>query len=73
MACGYTWPQIDAMTLPQFYDLCAYWAEHPPLHELVAGYLGYRPRPSAPAADLGALLALAPGGVLKAASLRGGR
>ena len=61
------------MTLPQFYDLCAYWADHPPPHELVAGYLGYRKRPSAPAADLGALLALAPGGVLKAAALRGER
>jgi len=58
------------MTLPQFADLCAYWTEHPPLHELVAGYLGYKRKAKEPAADLGALLALAPGGFLKGASLR---
>ena len=58
------------MTLPQFADLCAYWVDHPPLHELVAGYLGYKRKATEPAADLGALLALAPGGFLKAASLR---
>jgi hypothetical protein len=58
------------MTLPQFYDLCAYWADHPPVHELVAGYLGYKRKETAPSANLGALLALAPGGVLKAAALR---
>ena len=61
------------MTLPQFYDLCAYWAEHPPLHELAAGYLGYKGKKKEPPADLGALLALAPGGVLRAAALRGTR
>jgi len=59
------------MTLPQFYDLCAYWTDHPPLHELVAGYLGYKRKVGEPPADLGALLALAPGGVLKAAVIKG--
>ncbi len=61
------------MTLPQFYDLCAYWMDHPPAHELVAGYLGYKRKASEAPADLGALLALAPGGLLKAAALRGVR
>ena len=61
------------MTLPQFADLCAYWGGHPPLHELVAGYLGYKRNAKEPMADVSALLALAPGGVLKAASLKGGR
>jgi hypothetical protein len=61
------------MTLPQFYDLCAYWADHPPLHELVAGYLGYKRKAKEPAADLGALLALAPGGSLNAAAMRSAR
>ena len=61
------------MTLPQFADLCAYWVDQPPLHELVAGYLGYKRKAKEPAAELGTLLALAPGGVLKAASLRGAR
>jgi len=28
------------MTLLDFEELAAYWAEHPPLHILVAGYLG---------------------------------
>jgi hypothetical protein len=61
------------MTLPDYYELCTYWAEHPPVHELVAGYFGYRSRPSTPAADFGALLALAPGGVLSMRELRRGR
>jgi hypothetical protein len=60
------------MTLPQFADLCGYWVDHPPLHELVAGYLGYKRKATEPAADLGALLALARGGVLEARVLRGG-
>lgn len=26
-------------------DLQDYWADHPPVHELVAAYLGVKPRP----------------------------
>jgi len=58
------------MTLPQFAELCAYWVDHPPVHELLAGYLGYKRRAAESPAELSALLALAPGGVLKAAGLR---
>jgi hypothetical protein len=31
------------MTLPQVEELLAYWHEHPPVHFLVAAYLGYEP------------------------------
>ena len=39
--CGYTPSQIDAMTLPQVDELFGYWAKHPPVHLLVAAYLGW--------------------------------
>jgi hypothetical protein len=35
------------MTLPQLNELLEYWKDHPPVHELVAGYLGYKRRPEA--------------------------
>ena len=73
-ACGYSYPVIDEMTLFDFEELTAYWAEHPPVHILVGAYLGVRkhPRrrtPSAPSetgraahSDLQGLLAeLGPG------------
>jgi hypothetical protein len=28
------------MTLVDYEELCAYWAEHPPVHLMVAAYLG---------------------------------
>jgi hypothetical protein len=64
------------MTLPQVYELLDYWERHPPLHLLVAGYLGYRPqrksdRAAAAPRDIGALLGLAPGGVGRVEQLRG--
>lgn len=34
-ACGYTYPQIDEMTLLQYYELCEYWADNPPAHILL--------------------------------------
>jgi hypothetical protein len=63
------------MTLPQVYELLGYWEKHPPVHLLVAGYLGYRPkpkiRPASAAADIGGLIGLAPGGLAKIEDLRG--
>ncbi len=38
--CGYSYPIIDEMTLFQIEELTSYWAQHPPLHLLVAAYLG---------------------------------
>jgi len=40
-ACGYSYPVIDEMTLFQVEELTSYWARHPPLHLLVAAYLGF--------------------------------
>ena len=54
-ACGWGPDQIDAMTLPRFNRLCAYWAKHPPLHLLVGAALGVSARQEK--ADLGELLA----------------
>jgi len=65
-ACGYTWPEIDAMTLPAIGDLVAYWKLHPPAHLLLAAAYGFKPKPAAPRADFAELAALAPGGVFSA-------
>jgi hypothetical protein len=62
------------MTLPEYYRLCRYWQGHPPVHLMVAGYLGIKPAPS-PAAmggdgwDIAALVRMAPGGYLRADQL----
>jgi hypothetical protein len=33
---------IDEMTLFQVDELAGYWRKHPPVHLLVAGFVGYR-------------------------------
>ncbi len=33
---------IDAMTLGDVRELCEYWAEHPPVHTLVAAFVGFK-------------------------------
>ena len=39
---GWTWEYIDQnMTLPRLEDLNRYWAQYPPMHRLVAAYLGF--------------------------------
>lgn len=43
--CGYTYPEIDEMTLPQVYELMGYWTRQPPLHILFADWVGLK-RPS---------------------------
>jgi hypothetical protein len=61
-ACGYSFDQIDAMTMDQFTLLCDYWRDRPPLHMLAAAYLGIKQssnRP-APAGDLIRLLGADP-------------
>jgi hypothetical protein len=55
-ACGYGWPLIDEMTIPQYLELAAYWRKYPPAHLLLRAALGYKanePRTS----DLGGLFA----------------
>jgi hypothetical protein len=53
------------MTLPQVNELLAYWRAHPPLHLLLAAALGVHDE-HARHDDFAALMALAPGGVLRA-------
>lgn len=41
MATGWTFAQVGELTLMEYSDLRRYWADHPPLHLMVAAYLGY--------------------------------
>jgi hypothetical protein len=36
---------IDELTLPDVHELYSYWERHPPLHELVAHFVGFKPPP----------------------------
>lgn len=65
------------MTLPQVYELMAYWESWPPLHRLFAPVAspGRRRRAVSPAegaGGIGALLALAPGGLCRRENLSQG-
>lgn len=55
-SCGFTPAEIDGLTWRDIEDLSAYWREHPPVHLLVAGFMGYRP-PSPPTPTDPAILA----------------
>ena len=50
MACtGWTWEQVVWETdLPQLQAMYRYWAAHPPLHMMVAAYLGIKDATVAP-------------------------
>lgn len=40
-AFGWTWEYVDeSMTLPRFREITEYWIHQPPVHVLVARYLG---------------------------------
>jgi hypothetical protein len=52
-ACGYSYPIIDEMTLFEFEELCSYWTEHPPVHLMVAAYLGVGDKGNREAASAG--------------------
>ena len=42
---GWTWEYVEeSLDLPRLSALTAYWNECPPMHVLVAGFLGYKPR-----------------------------
>ncbi len=66
-SCGYTWPEIDAMSLSALHDLLAYWSHHPPAHLLLAAALRFTPKPKSDRAGFADLAALAPGGLLSTA------
>lgn len=46
--CGYSYAQIDEMTLDDYDEICEYWIQHPPAHLLIAGYIGYKAPPRIP-------------------------
>jgi hypothetical protein len=64
------------MTLPEYYRLCRYWRSHPPLHLMVAGYLGIKPPAERHASsseggwDIATLVSMAPNGLLRADQIR---
>lgn len=43
-ATGWTIQQLDATPWPAVMDLIDYWADNPPVHRLVAAYLGVKPK-----------------------------
>ncbi len=45
-ALGWTFPQIDDLLFSDIDDLSEYWRTSPPVHELVAAYLEYKPSES---------------------------
>ena len=51
-ACGYSYPVIDAMTLFEVEELTHYWVVHPPLHLLVANWIGAKRPRNTPQMDL---------------------
>jgi hypothetical protein len=41
---GWSWEYIDDyMTLPRLFEMMDYWAEHPPLHIVLAAFAGIKP------------------------------
>jgi hypothetical protein len=79
-ATGWSWDQVDALTIPRYRALARYWERFPPVHLLLRALVGYQPRQStgrvagaaafasAPA-PFDEIAALAPGGSLSIAAL----
>jgi hypothetical protein len=45
MTFGWTWEYVDEyMTLPRLSEIAEYWEHQPPVHLLVARYLGVKPK-----------------------------
>lgn len=53
-ACtGWTWEYIaEHLDLPRLDSLNRYWAQHPPVHMLVAQYMGIKPQPHTQGAQI---------------------
>jgi hypothetical protein len=54
MACtGMTWDQVlDDLDLIRLRAINQYWVEHPPVHILIAAYLGIKPKPKTPTEEI---------------------
>jgi len=70
-SCGYTWAEIDAMSLSALRELLAYWSRHPPAHLILAGVFRVTPKPKSTRAGFADLAALAPSGVLSVGTASG--
>ena len=40
--------QVGSIPWPDAMDLVDYWVDHPPVHQLLAGFMGIKPRKKAP-------------------------
>jgi hypothetical protein len=48
MSTGMTWDEVqDQLDLPSLAALTEYWESYPPVHVLVAGYFGIKPKAKA--------------------------
>jgi hypothetical protein len=45
--CGYTPAEICAQTLDEVQELFDYWQTYPPLRDLVAAFIGFKPNDAA--------------------------
>ena len=69
MACtGWSLDEIDRLTLPRWQEMARYWRQHPPLHLLMAAWMGYEAEDCDPAweemvASLGDLSQVATGAI----------
>lgn len=39
---GWTWADVDDLTIPRYLALLRYWKQSPPIHMLVAAYMGFK-------------------------------
>ncbi len=45
MSTGMTWDEVqDQLDIPALSAFTRYWESHPPIHVMVAGYLGIEPK-----------------------------
>jgi len=65
-ATGWSWDQVDVLTIPRYRALRRHWEEYPPAHLLLRALAGFQPRKTATPDSFATLAALAPGGKLRA-------
>ena len=40
---GWSWAEVGQLTIPRFKALLRFWQQHPPVHRMVAAYMGIKP------------------------------
>lgn len=61
------------MTLPQVYELFAYWQDYPPVHEMVAAYFGIKPKSTTPNSQPQMSEVMGPEDIVRLLELNGGK